>query len=86
MRTITNRPLRRFVTRTFVPNRKVRWAAVMVLGLARSPLAVMLVIAYHEALPHWGLALAVIELVRLTVNIKIGRIIFIQNLCTQTVA
>lgn len=41
MRTTTVRPLRRFVTRTLVPNGNERCAAVMAEGLKRSPLAVL---------------------------------------------
>lgn len=40
IRTTTERPLRRLVTRTIVPNGSVRCAAVMPLALAVSPLAV----------------------------------------------
>ena len=40
IRTTTERPLFRFVTRTLVPNGSVGWAAVSAPGEARSPLAV----------------------------------------------
>lgn len=53
MRTFTCLPLSRLMTVTTVPKGRDRWAAVSMLGLARSPLAVLLVIAYHDAMPHW---------------------------------
>jgi hypothetical protein len=40
MRTTVERPLRRLVTRTMVPNGSVRWAAVKEPVLLRSPFAV----------------------------------------------
>lgn len=52
IRTMAERPLRKFVTLTLVPNGNVLWAAVMVLGLALSPLAVFDVMAYQDAFPH----------------------------------
>lgn len=54
--TITLLPFLRLVTRTFVPNRKLRWAAVMAAGFMRSPEAVFEVSAYQDAPPHWAFA------------------------------
>ena len=53
MRTTTLFPLRLLVTFTFVPNGRLRCAAVMADGFIRSPDAVREVSAYHEARPHW---------------------------------
>lgn len=53
MRTITLRPFRRLVTRTFVPNLKLLWAAVMAFGFMRSPDAVLFPgRLYQDAPPH----------------------------------
>jgi len=51
--TTTERPDRACSTRTFVPNARVRWAAVNALGFNRSPFAVFepLLSEYTEAIP-----------------------------------
>jgi hypothetical protein len=54
IRTTTERPFRRLVTRTFVPKGRVRWAAVNCPGLKVSPLAVRRPekpLPYQEAIP-----------------------------------
>src|SRR3954468_8535636 len=56
MRTTTDRPVRSFVTRSWVSNGKVLWAAVRALVLNVSPLAVRLPWKpgpYQEAAPVW---------------------------------
>ena len=55
IRTVTLRPLRRSVTRTRLPNGRVRCAAIMAFGSNFTPLAVRLpanLSPYHDALPH----------------------------------
>src|SRR4051812_27979372 len=60
MRTTTDVPVRSFVTRSWVPNGRVLWAAVRAWVLNRSPFAVRLPWKpgpYQEAAPLWtGLA------------------------------
>src|SRR5688500_5424570 len=58
MRTTTVRPFRRFSTFTLVPKGSERCAAVRAVGSQRSPEAVLLVMAYHEARPVWASACA----------------------------
>src|SRR3954447_7442126 len=56
MRTTTERPVRSFVTRSWVPNGSVLWAAVSAWVLNRSPFAVRLPWKpgpYQEAAPVW---------------------------------
>src|SRR4051812_35511448 len=56
MRTTTDRPVRSFVTRSWVPNGRVLWAAVRAWVLNRSPFAVRLPWKpgpYQEAAPVW---------------------------------
>src|SRR4051794_4323824 len=56
MRTTTERPVRSFVTRSWVPNGRVLWAAVRAWVLNVSPLAVRLPWKpgpYQEAAPVW---------------------------------
>src|SRR3954453_2200798 len=56
MRTTTDLPVRSFVTRSWVPNGSVLWAAVRAFVLNRSPLAVRLPWKpgpYQEAAPVW---------------------------------
>src|SRR3954451_8742018 len=57
MRTTTERPVRSFVTRSFVPNGRGLWAAVRALVLNVSPFAVRLPWKpgpYQEAAPLWS--------------------------------
>src|SRR6185295_8475961 len=54
MRTMTLRPFLLLVTRTLVPNGRLRWAAVRADGFMRSPEAVRECRAYQEARPHWA--------------------------------
>src|SRR5262245_63863776 len=57
MRTTTERPLRRLVTRTLLPNGSERCAAVKPPGCARSPLAVRPPLyEYTEAIPDCAAA------------------------------
>jgi len=60
IRTMTTLPLRRLVTLSLVPKGSERWAAVMAAGFMRSPEAVLLCNAYHEARPHCAAAGAVV--------------------------
>src|SRR3954454_16091490 len=56
MRTTTERPVRSFVTRSWVPNGRVLWAAVSAGVLNRSPFAVRFPWKpgpYQEAAPVW---------------------------------
>ena len=61
MRTTTDLPLFGLVTFNLVPNGKVLCAAVKLAGFMRSPLAVMEVNAYQEAVPQPEAANAVVD-------------------------
>ncbi len=54
MRTTTERPLLRLSTLTRVPKGRLRWAAARAFAFILSPLAVLVPMLYHDALPHWA--------------------------------